>query len=218
MIALHGFLGLPQDWSDFGYDAVDLWKRVTPLEEWANSFVAEVEGQPWLLGYSMGGRLAMHAALAKPEAFGGLILVSANPGIVMESERAMRLRSDGVWARRFREDPWDEVLRDWNAQPVLKGSALERPEDAFDREALAKAMDVWSLGRQRDLRKELLSLEIPVLHVVGEEDAKFSQMMSGLELPPTQSLNVIEKAGHRVPWDQPEAFKSAVAEFREFFG
>ncbi len=201
IVALHGFLGLPSDWSildgSFDYEAVDLWRTSDlPLSQ----------NRPVLLGYSMGGRLAMKFALEHPERWSGAVLVSAHPGL-SEGHDA-RLASDLEWARKFREMPWEELMHEWNSQAVLRGRALPRLESDFNRERLARALDEWSLGRQPNLRADLERLPIPALYVTGADDKKFTSLMKGLE----QHV-VVEGAGHRVPWDQPEKFRTLLRDF-----
>jgi 2-succinyl-6-hydroxy-2,4-cyclohexadiene-1-carboxylate synthase len=266
ILALHGFLGLPQDWSRLGretdsWDKRDLWadfdqlnqpESKTYLQAWAENFCREVEDAdygggetptrpPVLLGYSMGARLAMHAALHAPHLFQAIILISGHPGLALESERLARLKSDRAWAKRFRNDCWENLVDGWNRQPVLADAnstlpaasqpaaahrtsktrvalgpvRLDRNENQFDRKILAKAMEAWSLGHQEPLAEKLSQLSLPILHLVGSEDAKFRTLLSGIPLGPETRLKVIEGAGHRVPWDQPKSFLRSVEKFLE---
>lgn len=226
VVALHGFLGLPSDWQHFDrvakIHAVDLWQGIDRLptenafDLWAERF-EPVGEKPVLLGYSMGGRLAMHLASKRPELFSGVMIVSANPGLVNESEKPARLANDLQWAERFRSEPWETVIGAWNAQPVLRtppgAMQLPRNESDFDRNALARALDIWSLARQRDLRRSIANLPIPALFVSGEKDTKFDQLMRGLELPKRSEYRAVAGAGHRVPWDRPDEFAGLLARF-----
>jgi 2-succinyl-6-hydroxy-2,4-cyclohexadiene-1-carboxylate synthase len=273
IIALHGFLGLPRDWSRIDFsplriEAHALWQDVRVLgkrlqdgrgfDEWAGFFNAQIRARntagpgaqahdqapqrasepqlsgqlsdkkPVLMGYSLGGRLAMHAAIAAPELYRALIVVSSHPGLSGEAEKEQRREADRIWAGRFSRESWAEVIEAWNSQPVLlsprvqshaqaqaqaQAQTLERREEDFSRVVLASALESWSLGHQRDLRGEIARLSIPVLFVSGATDVKFSALMKGLQLGPRQSFVEISGAGHRVPWDQPLAFASAVREF-----
>lgn len=229
ILALHGFLGLPSDWDqiDFGapVETIDLWSEVSSTDDiarWAltfNSYVRSLRAaKPVLLGYSMGGRLAMQALLQAPELYRAAVIVSAHPGLTNEGERADRLASDQKWAERFRTEEWSALMAAWQGQGVLKPSSeaqieMIRREREFDREDLARALEIWSLGRQPDLRSLLSSLQVPVLFMSGSEDAKFTRLLGELQLTPKQALRVIENAGHRVPWEQPQSFISAVREF-----
>ena len=238
IIALHGFLGLREDWMQLApqlgdLQAVDLWKDLVELppgdafELWSEKFCKRVReenriraqagaAKPILLGYSMGGRLAMTAALMAPELFSAAIFVSANPGLSSESERSNRRAQDEAWAKRFMNEPWSEVLSAWTGQPVLASPnksemQLARTEVQFDRKLLARSMERWSLGAQRDMRRDLATLPIPSLFITGESDRKFTEMTAAMKLG--NRHRVIEGAGHRVPWDRPQAFARAVHDF-----
>lgn len=249
VIALHGFLGLPDDWPAVLSDLTledgspcqlltrDLWKDVmripsleSAFETWTELFLEDVERlstAPLLVGYSLGGRLAMHAVIRQPRLFKGVIFVSAHPGLTTGSEREARREHDRIWSERWVGDPWETVLFDWNRQPVLlppKASvqgdpslSLERKEEDFERRALARAMQFWSLGRQRDLRSQLTSLPIPTLYVSGDEDLKFTDLIQSWDLGPNARHAVVAAAGHRVPWDRPHAFRqSSLSKFGIF--
>jgi 2-succinyl-6-hydroxy-2,4-cyclohexadiene-1-carboxylate synthase len=244
IIALHGFLGLPDDWSLLGkkaWQTPDLWEASRRLQTrgpdkaftaWTDDFIADFtadlnksakrNAEPSvLLGYSLGGRLAMHVAIARPDLFCGLVLVSANPGLARREERDARLIHDQVWAQRFRQEPWAEVIGNWNGQAVLAPPpdqakdfiALKRAESAFDREILAQSLTAWSLGAQADLRERLRNLPIPVLLLSGEHDVKFTSLQRELAFGSPLQHQIIPQAGHRVPWDHPKAFLQAVHKF-----
>ncbi|MES2962518.1 MAG: alpha/beta fold hydrolase [Bdellovibrionota bacterium] len=238
-IALHGFLGLPSDWSHTGLDveAYDVWKSVVRIngrpggvakdnayEAWAKQFASDIRasgsGPVVLFGYSLGGRLAMHALLEAPELFERAVIVSAHPGLSSEHEKRDRVASDRVWADRFLRDPWSILMKAWNVQPVLAPPSnpapdfvqLDRPESAFSRESLAFALDSWSLGRQKDLRQRIRECEVPMRFVSGQLDTKFTSLLgdfAGID------LKVVPQAGHRVPWDHPKGFRDATDEFLE---
>lgn len=235
VIALHGFLGLPADWSQTGLDveAYDLWKSITRMggvakeaafTTWAKRFTDEIRasgatpGTIALVGYSLGGRLAMHAVLEAPELFDRAVIVSAHPGLTSEHEKRDRVASDKVWAERFLRDPWPMLIRAWNVQPVLAPPAkpapdfvqLERLETSFSRESLAFALDAWSLGRQKDLRQRLRECEVPMRFVTGALDTKFTSLLGDFAGIDRQ---VVAQAGHRVPWDHPAGFREAIEAF-----
>ena len=111
---LHGFLGNPRDW-DFLRDA-GFEIETPPLD------AIPAHGDI-LLGYSLGGRLALQALLAGAN-YKRAILVSTGLGIEDESARAARRASDEAWAQRFESEDFETVIADWNAQPVLAGPAL----------------------------------------------------------------------------------------------
>lgn len=212
VIALHGFLGAPSDWDGFGYEARAL-EPAPHFLAWAEKFCAGVSGRPVLLGYSMGARLAMHAALLAPDLFSGVVLVSGNPGLANEAERAARLKADEAWARRFdSSEDWSSLLRDWNAQAVFAGEFLDRPESR--RSAAAHALRAWSLGRQQDLAPFLSELDLPVFWIAGERDEKFARIARGMRFTnPLSRTWLAPSAAHRVPWESAGEFRARVEEW-----
>ena len=113
-----------------------------------------------LLGYSLGGRLALHtlldAAFIHPGLWDAAVIVSAHPGLSVGSanERSLRIAADERWAERFERDPWPRLVNDWGAQPVFCGKPwpLARHERDFDRDELRSALSSWSLGGRRRCR------------------------------------------------------------------
>ena len=205
--------------------AFDVWAEMfnQRIERMAKAVARPVK--PILLGYSLGGRLAMHAIAKRPELYQGAILVSANPGtLTTTEEKETRYSNDEKWATLFLKDDWNQIVRTWNEQPVLKSSpgaemgvsaTLERSENEFDRILLSEALTAWSLARQTDLRPHLRRSNL--LLVTGEFDRKFSDLTRAWVptlTPSASAFNVkheeIAGAGHRVPWDQPAKFQQAV--------
>ncbi len=169
-----------------------------------------------LLGYSMGGRIALHMLLQDPGRWRRAIIVSASPGLRTEGERAERLKGDEAWAARFLHEDWDAVVRDWNAQAVFAHDPpdrLPRREEEFDRHALAAALALGSVAHQANLREKLAALDIPVLWMAGAKDAKYAALAAECAaLNPRFSMTTL-RTGHRLPWGDPSGFRKAVADF-----
>jgi 2-succinyl-6-hydroxy-2,4-cyclohexadiene-1-carboxylate synthase len=194
--ALHGFLGQPSDW-DFLREDFDV--RALKLGE-------PIGSGDTLLGYSLGGRLALHALLGGTD-FKRAVIVSAGLGIEGDEARATRRASDEAWARRFESETWEDVVRDWNAQPLFAGRDLPRDEADFDRHALAAALGDWSPAVLPSIASRLHELRLPMLFVAGELDAKYvAEARHAAELVSGAELWVAPGAAHRVPWDAPQAF------------
>ena len=184
---LSGFLGLPADW-DF--------------LPWPHS---PSEGDV-LLGYSMGGRLALR--LLEERRFRAAVIVSAGLNAPDDDRR----RRDEAWAARFERDDWPALMRDWNAQPVFGGHVLERREEDYDRSELARQLREYSPAVLPPPRLE--SIETPVLWVAGERDAKYVEIgKAAAARLPNAELWICPDAGHRVPWEQPEAFVGRLRAF-----
>jgi len=219
LYALTGFLGCSSDWdffcaADFGVGHLIpvIPKSTVSLESWGADFSLGKQKKSILLGYSLGGRLALHAILSTPSFWEAAIIVSAHPGLLSESERKTRLLADETWANRFLSEDWDPLLNAWNQQSVLKTSVpLKRNEKDYDRKELAQMLRTWSLGKQRDLREEISRLSIPVLWITGERDLSYNALSLTVFLNhPLSRHETILHSGHRVPWDAPTAFKEKV--------
>lgn len=195
--ALHGFLGRPADW-DFLRDA--------GLDVDARELGDVPPSGDTLLGYSMGGRIALHALLDGAR-YGRAVIVSAGLGIEGENERASRRAADEKWASRFEHDDWETVLRDWNAQPLFGGDVRVRRERDYDRNRVVDALRRWSAGVLPALAPRLREIEIPVLWIAGERDAKYvAEGKRAQSLLPNAELWICPGAAHRVPWEKPDAF------------
>lgn len=174
-----------------------------------------------LLGYSMGGRIALHALLDDAERvrsgekplWDAAVMISAHPGLESEEDRSIRRSSDAEWAGMALKGDWDELLEKWNAQGVLQGgqSSQDRSRLRLRRHEIARAFVVWSLGTQNSLWDRLGEIVIPVRWVVGEGDAKFRVLAErAVERLPQAKLDVVAEAGHRVAFDHPEEVRKIV--------
>ena len=220
MTALHGFLGRPSDWDGI---LGDEWTK----PNWLDQFNAGLVGKAMelntastggtLLGYSMGGRLALTMLSLSPRCWERAIIVSASPGLGSEEEKTARLLVDQGWSLRFLDEDWDEVVADWNGQPVFAHDPpdrLPRLESDFDRETLFKALAAGSVSLQPDYRNELRSLNRPILWIAGEHDVKYRALAEECAaLNPLFSSAILPNAGHRAPWGNPTAFREAVDRF-----
>lgn len=226
--ALHGGVGMAGDWRGFsegmrevgeGVARVDLWRFLDccpmPIREFGAAFDREVQGDGnVLVGYSMGGRLALHALLENPGRWRGAVIVSAHTGLA-EGMRLPRQVADAEWAAMALTGDWDDFLERWNGQGVLSGSEMpDRRALKVRREAVARSFMDWSLGMQEDLLGRLGEISCPVLWVVGERDGKFREVGErAVEVLPQGELCVVEGCGHRVPWEDGEEFLERVKGF-----
>lgn len=225
LYALHGFLGLPQDW-DFLHSIplhlhpISLTEFTAPsLEGWAQRFNQHIEQQPspfnLLLGYSLGGRLALHTLLDASHPWQGAVIVSAHPGLKTAEEQKQRLEHDRQWAKRVLEEPWDPLLHAWNSQAVFQGHQMApRQEKDFCRHTLSQQLIHYSLGSQKDLREEIANLSIPILWIFGACDDTYRKLAEEISLQhPLSNKWEAPKAAHRVPWEAPLDFKNKIHEF-----
>lgn len=171
------------------------------------------------VGYSMGGRYALHVAIQEPQALRRLVLVSTTAGIDDPEERAARRRSDESLADHLLEVGVDAFLEEWLANPLFAG--LPRSEaDRLSRTAnsavgLARSLREAGTGTQEPLWDELLRLDMPVLVVAGADDHKFVALAHRLvaAIGANASLAVVPDAGHAVHLHQPDVFAALVLGF-----
>jgi 2-succinyl-6-hydroxy-2,4-cyclohexadiene-1-carboxylate synthase len=195
--AVHGFFGRPEDW-DFLRDA-EFEVQAVPLDGIPR------DGDV-LLGYSMGGRLALHALLDGAR-YRRAVIVSAGLGVTGESERTARRAADETWAKRFEEDDWQAIVGDWDAQPLFGGHRMARREQDFDRTELALALRRHSPAVLQPLAARLSEIDIPVLWIAGERDRKYvEEGERAVALLRDAELAVCPGAAHRVPWERPDWF------------
>jgi 2-succinyl-6-hydroxy-2,4-cyclohexadiene-1-carboxylate synthase len=222
--ALPGFLGSPSDWNCLGMKEIKgvdtLSLSGSSLTEWGvaiNNRATQCQPQPnVLMGYSLGGRLALHALLEFPGLWSAAVVVSAHPGFTSAVERKERKERDLRWAKRFEEEEWTSLMQSWNRQEAFSCDSFQfdRKEEGYKRESLSNQLIQGSLGAQEDLCHSIKKLQVPLLWVTGLLDVRYCLMARGLEFSHPLSRKVeVAQAGHRVPWEQPEAFKQLLREF-----
>lgn len=231
---LHGAVGMAADWRGFaknlavggiGSRAVDLWRFLEccpmPLAEFGKALNDEVGGEVFrgtcraLLGYSMGGRLALHSLLGNGHPWQAAVIVSAHPGL--ETDRAGRRAADAGWATRALTGNWQEFLTAWNGQPLLGNSMRDAKASSslvMRRREIARSFVDWSLGAQEPLWDRLGEISVPVLWIVGENDVKYLSLAErAVSLMPHADLVIAPGAGHRVPWEAEAWFAEQVCHF-----
>ena len=206
--------------------------------------LSEERGEPVIIaGYSMGARLAAYCLLDEPDLYQSALFISMNPGIKAGDFQARRDRValDSVWSERMRREPWENTWKSWNNQTVLKpGSLAAKPSEmklvsadsdfaerlaeneakerklAGRREAWARAMDIWTLGLQTDLRRDLVEWAKEedgrrMTIMTGADDTKFTELttewLAGAVVDSVQHVQV-PGAGHRVLTETPAAVVS----------
>lgn len=200
-MALHGFGGAAAAFEDIARalkDVAALWAtdgfghRGTPWPDQVHGFasgldalrarILEVPAPRYLLGYSLGARIGFAAWAEDRSLFAGATLVGIHPGLGSEAERGARLQLDAERAAALRARGVDAFFRTWDASPLFAGRDPRRLSwrNDHDSEALARAFEVWSLGRQPDLRSDLdeLSADGRVQLLVGDRDEKFRRLLA----------------------------------------
>lgn len=224
LYALGGFLAEPGDWEGVAATVIDPYEVKEPssdggLWSWARAFnesIGEAE-EKVLMGYSLGGRLALHALLDSPSKWGGAVFISCHPGLESPKERIVRGDNDRMWADRFLTLPWQDVMEKWNAQPCFYNSTtLVRQESSHCRERLADTLTSWSLANQENLIERIGLVDTPILWLVGASDHQFVALAKSLTFKnPLSQVLIIPNSGHRLIWDAPLLFKEAINQWME---
>ncbi len=246
LVLLHGFTGSAAGWGMLLEDLATPGRRIITLDmlghgqsdapddpqrycmEHCEADIIGVlqtlgikQGEAILLGYSMGGRIALYCAFSRY--FRALILESASPGLANPVERGKRRVSDRALADRIEREGIEAFVNDWEELPLFASQhnlpiAYRRAQHVqrLDNRAhgLANSLRGVGIGVQPVLEWRLRTLTIPVLLITGELDSKFciiSQHMAW-QLPKAQH-QIVPDAGHTVHLEQPELFVTLVHDF-----
>jgi len=177
---------------------------------------------PVVVGYSMGGRIALYMAETHPDKVSGLVLESASLGIDDEKERRDRLELDRKRADDMRRMGLPAFLKEWYKMPIYSSLAdkpdlvaklIERKSKG-DAEMLARTIVCLSPGAQPSLWYHLGHWRKPTLIIAGEEDKKYCDIARRMAaVMPTASLTVIPGAGHIVHLENFPEFMAALKFF-----
>jgi len=218
LIFLHGFLGTGQDWravvehlihrTCLAYDLPGHGKTPWTDDEIEDLLAKALPSEPInLVGYSLGGRIALRFALRHPLRIHSLTLLSTNYGLSNSEEKEKRIKTDQAWAHKILSLPWDKFLAQWYAQPIfsslqqkpaimrkiLSTRTLQKPQ------GLVNALLKWSLGHQKCYRNELQQFSRPTKILYGEKDEKFIGFYG--DWP---QAYCIAKAGHNLLFESPQ--------------
>jgi 2-succinyl-6-hydroxy-2,4-cyclohexadiene-1-carboxylate synthase len=231
LLFLHGFLGVKEDWDEI----------IAPLKEKFRCYAFDLPGHgsssfhPHLLesvfstilslkippspliGYSMGGRLALFLKQHFPKHFQSLVLLSAHPGLKVPSEKRARLQQDLNWCERLETEPLESFLKDWYSQPLfdsLKKNAILYEKILQRRlkqnpKNMAEILRNFSLALQPAVER----FDAKTLFLYGEEDLKFADVYC--TLPPHVKVKKISRSGHFLIAENPGEVANEISAFLE---
>jgi len=245
LVLLHGFTGSLHTWDPFVPEWAQAWRVIAVdllghggtdapddperyrMERCVADLVALLDTlgvrRAHVLGYSMGGRVALHLAAAAPERVAALALESASPGIADAGERAARVKADEELADAIERDGVAAFVRRWERLPLFAGqrrlpestrAALREQRLSNRALGLANSLRGMGAGAQPPLHHRLPELAMPSLLMAGEEDEKYVRIVRDMAaVMPKARAVIVPGAGHTVHLERPESFRALVLEF-----
>jgi 2-succinyl-6-hydroxy-2,4-cyclohexadiene-1-carboxylate synthase len=210
----HGKSSIPED--------IDRYSMDQQVEDLDALFTALALNQFILVGYSMGGRVALAYTIRYPERVSSLILESSSPGLKTEEERTERKEADGRLAERILKVGLTAFVDFWESIPLFatQKNLSEETQLAVRNErlsqsetGLANSLRGIGTGSQPSYWLDLKAIDIPVLLITGELDTKFVNISREMvSYFPNVRHEMIERAGHAIHVEKPDTFATMVKE------
>jgi 2-succinyl-6-hydroxy-2,4-cyclohexadiene-1-carboxylate synthase len=240
VVLLHGFTNTAASWDPVIAALAQRYRAFAPdlrghgsatgvqpvtLEGVIGDLVVAAPPRFTLVGYSMGGRLALHVALALPERVARLVLIGASPGLANPDAREQRRRSDEALAQELQSLTMEAFAARWAQTPVLAGAApdvaarAQRDRLRNTPEGLARALRGLGTGALPSVWGRLGELEMPVEIVAGQRDEKFSAVAREMAARIGRArVTLIPGAGHAAHLEAPGAVAELIASGEEVQG
>jgi 2-succinyl-6-hydroxy-2,4-cyclohexadiene-1-carboxylate synthase len=244
VVFLHGFLGDKRDWEfieeNFAANYYCIFPDLPGHGENRQPLPAEPLSFRWLgmnlkrflfesglttihlVGYSMGGRAALHFTVHYPKLVKSLTLESASPGLVNRRARRERRLLDEQRAAQILEKGLECFIDDWYQMPLFASlqrnssliDNLKKRRNLNDPHAVARVIAELSPGRQPSLWSRLPAIQAPVLLLTGSLDNQYSVIMNKMAPAiPQATLQVAPEAGHNIHLEAPEWYAQCVKVF-----
>ena len=229
LICLHGFWGGPHDFDLFTNELNAIEGNEFKVEAqnlYANKVYEELSIQQaakyWLdcnlepdqdlnvLGYSMGGRLALEAFKLKPDQFNKLILLGVHPGNLSTKDKLEKAKFDNHWIKLIESSPLEEVWQSWNELELFCGTQKVQ-NMGVSKLQLIQGLQGWSTSNQALDWGDMGPYLHKISWICGEKDHKYLKLYKNLaEQRLIQEFISISGAGHRVALTHPKALASEV--------
>lgn len=168
-----------------------------------------------LIGYSLGGRVAMYFALNQPYQVRKLVIESANPGIRELEERRRRLQEDIRRANRIESIGMQKFVKEWYEMTLF--DSIKRDDDRMvemiqkrgknDPKWISKIIQELSPGSQNSLWNEIPKLKMPMVVIAGELDTKYTEISRRIgRIVLGSKVKIVLGAGHNVHYERPDEY------------
>lgn len=247
IVMLHGFTGSTHTWepiasqlSDFRVVAIDCighGETDSPVDRVLYEMDRQVEvleeickqlklANFSLLGYSMGGRIALSYAVKYPGRIENLILESASPGLKSEEERATRKKADNVLADKIEANGIKSFVKAWENIPLF--ASQKRLPASVQQEIRKERLQQCELGLANSLRgmgtgvmpalwDRLVELSMPVILITGELDIKFERIAREMTASLKKARHLtVNDTGHAIHVENPSKFATIIKETISF--
>jgi 2-succinyl-6-hydroxy-2,4-cyclohexadiene-1-carboxylate synthase len=236
---LHGFTLNGQSWDELVQKMPAGWRWLTPdvrghgsaktepctMDDCVADLTAlwDLHGveRSHVVGYSMGGRLALHVAVRLPERTRSLLTIGAHAGLEPAAREARRAADDAL-AQRIERDGIEPFLRYWESLPMFAGIARRGPEFAAWLHALrvsnrpsglAASLRGMGAGAMEPLWDELGAIRVRTTFVAGDQDSPFIAMAQRMAQHVRDSrLRTVQDSGHAAHFEQPDAMVGILAD------
>jgi 2-succinyl-6-hydroxy-2,4-cyclohexadiene-1-carboxylate synthase len=232
-ILLHGFTHTGRSWAGVVGALGDRYPVLAPdirghgsasdrqpvtLEAVIDDIAALSPSRFTLVGYSMGGRIALHVALWLHPKVQRMVLIGASPGIADSAERQARHEADERLADEIERCGVEQFARRWAATPVLAGqppavlAAARTDRLRSTPPGLARALRGLGTGALPSLWDRLGELSMPVTLAVGQRDEKFRTIAARMaEAIPQAHVQVVSGAGHAAHLEAPDVIAGLIS-------
>ena len=233
---LHGFTQSGRSWRELISHMPEGWKWIVPdlrghgqtvtrsggpcsMEACTDDLVAIWEeldlGRTHLVGYSMGGRLALHVAAHRPERLLSLLTIGAHAGLD-EDARPGRREGDEALAQRIEREGVEPFVDHWGSLPLFAG--IERRGEGYVAQLRAERLQNHVAGLACSLRgmgagvmepvwEQLTHVTVPCTFVAGQLDHGYVASARRLAAAvPNGRVEIVLRAGHAVHQERPDAF------------
>jgi len=245
VIFLHGFTGCAEDWfpifeqlpDKYNYAALDIighGKSDSPSDPnkySLDSMLAQIkyvkdhltQNKIFLLGYSMGGRLALNYAIAYPDDIKGLILESTSAGIKNDEERKKRYDDDLKIVEYIETNTLEDFIEMWQDKEIFntqrrfsndKLKKIKKKKASVNKIGYANSLRGFSTGVMMPVHDKLKKIPLKVLLITGDLDSKFTGINARLSKRFFKAKHkIVRNSGHNTHLEEPKRFVEIVLNY-----